>query len=108
MGILLVGLTAIATAAGCSQGGVKEQEIQVSEANDPLHEPRSILKRYAEGQPLGSEVNSFPALVDNVRKTDPGRADVLDKGLKDIQHAAPGERAAKAKDLLQKLQPSMK
>ena len=97
----------IAVLAGCGSGGVQEQQIEVKAANDPLHLPKSILQRYAEGQALGSEVSGFPAMVESVRKVDKVRADVLEKGLQEIQDASDGERRAKAKDLLSKLQPSM-
>ena len=101
---LLAGVALVAL-SGCL-GSVKEEAIEVKASNDPLHEPRSILQRYAAGQPLGSEVTDFPRLVENVRKTDPARADVLEKGLADIQKA-PASRAARAKELLKQLQPSM-
>jgi hypothetical protein len=90
---------------GCG-GTVKEQRIEVRAANDPLFEPRSILQRYADGQALGSEAASFPMLVEEVRKVDPDRAAILDQGLQDILRASPGERAAKAKQLLTQVQPS--
>lgn len=91
---------------GCSP--VRVERIDVKASNDPLHEPRQILERYAAGQPLGSEVTSFPHLVGNVRKVDATRADVLDKGLNDLQKASVHSRPALAKNLLAKLQPSMK
>lgn len=93
--------------AGCGSS-LKEEEIPVKAANDPLFEPRSILKRYAEGQPLGSEVEGFPALVENVRKVDPERADILKKGLDEIVKAPASARAGKAKALQAKLAPAMK
>lgn len=99
-GLLAAALT------GCS-GPTPEEQIEVSASNDPLSEPRSILQRYADGQALGSETVSFPYMVEQVRKTDPQRADVLEKGLEDLQKAAPGARRAKAKELLAKIQPSM-
>ncbi|MFO1040474.1 MAG: hypothetical protein U0941_01735 [Planctomycetaceae bacterium] len=92
---------------GCGHGGVKEETIQVKAANDPLHTPKSILQRYAEGQAFGSEVSSFPAMVESVRKVDKERADILEKGLDELQKASEAERPAKAKELLSKLQPSM-
>lgn len=90
---------------GCSP--VRIEKIEVKASNDPLHEPRLILERYASGQALGSEVESFPNLVENVRKVDATRADVLDKGLNDLQKASTYARPALAKNLLAKLQPSM-
>ena len=81
--------------------------IEVKASNDPLHEPRMVLERYAAGQPLASEVSSFPAMVENVRKTDPARADILEKGLEEIQKGGGAARVSKAKELLEKLKPSM-
>jgi hypothetical protein len=101
----LVALGLLPCLWGCG-GAVKEQRIEVRAANDPLFEPRSILQRYADGQALGSEAESFPVLVEAVRKIDPDRATVLDQGFQDLLKASPGERAAKAKQLLTQLQPS--
>ncbi len=91
---------------GCSSG-VKEETIEVKPSNDPLAMPRTIIQRYADGSPMGSEVTSFPSLVTTLRESDPARAEVLEQGLKEIQDAAPAERQSKAKLLLSKLQPSM-
>lgn len=107
LGMLLTILALAFTSAGCGKG-VKEEEIKVDAANDPLNEPRAILKRYGEGQALGSEVASFPKMVADVRKVDAARADVLEKGLEEIKKAAPSARAALAKDLHKKLSPAMK
>lgn len=92
--------------AGC-QRGVPDKQIVVKASNDPLFAPRQILERYAEGPPLASEVTSFPAMVENVRKSDPERAAVLQKGLEEIQKGGRAARVAKAKELLDKLKPSM-
>ncbi len=97
----------IALLVGCGSGGLKEERIEVKTANDPLFQPRSILQRYAEGQAFGSEVSSFPFMIENVRKVDKVRADLLEAGLKELQDAPPAARRAKAKELLSKLQPSM-
>lgn len=105
----IFGLAALLLAllAGCS-GPQPEETIEVKASNDPLNAPRSILQRYADGQALGSEVASFPKLVEDVRAVDAARAAVLEKGLADIQKASASSRPALAKSLLQKLQPSMK
>ncbi len=97
--MILVGLTLAVLAVGCSQSA-REKDIEIK--TDPLAEPRTILQRYAEGQPLGSEVTSFPQLVENVRKADPARAEILEKGFKEIEKS-PAARAATAKGLLDKL-----
>jgi len=90
-----------AFAVGC--GGVREESIQVKNADDPLATPRSILERYSQGQALGSEVAGFPKLVEDVKKTDPARGEVLAKGFEEIQKAAPPARAGIAKDVLAKI-----
>jgi hypothetical protein len=104
---LFAGLALAAViAAGCARSA-KERTIEVKAANDPLFQARSVLERYAQGQPLSSEVTSFPKMVEDVRKVDPARANVLEKGLAEIQKAWPSARPAKARELLQKLRPSM-
>ena len=93
------------TLIGC--GGVKEERIKVSVSNDPLEQPRSLLKRYADGQPLGSEATMFSSMVESVKKSDPKRGEVLETGLKKLQEASAEERASIANELLKQLQPSM-
>ena len=104
---LFAGLALAAViAAGCARSA-KEKNIEVKASNDPLFQARSVLERYAKGQPPSSEVTSFPKMVEDVRKVDPARADVLQKGLEEIKKASPSARAAKAKELLERLKPSM-
>jgi hypothetical protein len=91
---------------GCG-GSVQEETITVQASNDPLNEPRSILERYADGQPIGSEVSTFADMVARVEKVDSTRAAILREGLAEIETAAPSARAGLAKALLEKLQPSM-
>jgi hypothetical protein len=97
-----IGLALALNAIGCG-APVKEQQIEIKTANDPLALPRSVLQRYADGQALGSEVTSFPKMVEDVRATDPTRADVLEKGLEELQQAAPGQLPGKAKKLLEQI-----
>lgn len=104
LGCLLLGAVLTALALGCT-GGRKAENIDVQAANDPLAQPRTILERYAKGEPLGSEVSSFPFMVEEVRKVDKDRADILEKGFAEIQKA-PSTRAATARELLKKLAPS--
>lgn len=105
IGVILTLTIAVGT-LGCGSP-VNEETIEVKASNDPLHEPRSILQRYAEGQPMGSEASTFPDMVARVEKIDPTRAAVLRDGLAEIEATAPPARAGKAKELLEKLQPSM-
>lgn len=105
LGGLVCGLLLATCMVGC--GGVKEERIKVSVSNDPLEQPRSLLKRYADGQPLGSEATMFANMIDFVKKTDPKRGEVLEAGLKKLQEATAEERASIANELLKQLQPSM-
>lgn len=97
-----LGLVLAFGAVGCGSA-VQEKQIEVKVASDPLLMPRSILQRYAEGQPLGSETTSFPKMVEDVKAVDPAKADILEKGLEELQQSSPGELPAKAKKLLQQI-----
>jgi hypothetical protein len=98
---LLLSLAVIAGVVGCSP--VKEEQITVKPQADALAPARSLLESYANGQPMTSEVTQFPKMVEDVRAVDPAKADILQKGLEDLQKSAPNARPAKARDLLKKL-----
>lgn len=46
-------------------------------APDPLADARSMISRYAAGDPLGSEMETYDDLVGRVRQADPAKADAL-------------------------------
>jgi hypothetical protein len=87
---------------GCGGGGVKEEQIQVKAATDPLASAKTALQRYADGQPLGSEVTTFDFMVEELKKVDPAKADILKEGLEGIK-STPAQAATKAKETLGKL-----
>ncbi len=93
--------------AACGCGGGPQEKVIPIPAGDPLANARSVVQRYAEGQPVTSEVTSFPQVVADLRKVDPARADILEKGLKAIE-ANPSARVSIAQELLPKLQPTMR
>jgi hypothetical protein len=94
-------LAAVVTLTGCGSGGVREETIAIRKRL-PLEDAKGVLENYAKGGPMGSEVASFPKLVEDVRKTDPARAQILEKGFADLQrHGA--NRKEKARALLKKL-----
>jgi hypothetical protein len=93
---LCLGLLAV----GCGGGHSKKEVIEIKVV-DSLTQAKNILKQYVEGQQLGSEVTMFPGIVDSVRKTDPAKADILQKGFEDLKKG--GNIKSKAKDLLGKL-----
>ncbi len=85
---------------GCSNSG--NETITVKVAEDPLANVRTLLEGYAKGQPMRSEVTSFPDYVNTVRKVDPAKADILEKGFSELQKSGANHQA-KAKELLEKL-----
>ena len=79
---LLAGTAAL---VGCGKPGkVDEEPIEVRQ-NSPLAQAKQLRDRYAKGQKPGSETTSYEYLVNEVRKTDSARADVLEKGFADLQ-----------------------
>ena len=104
---VLPALSAAALAlCGCGGGErVKEQDIEVK-TDTALNRARKLLENYSKGQAVGSEATSFDALVADVRKEDPPKADALAAGLADLQKAGPGKTAAKAKEVLAKIAPN--
>ncbi len=67
-----------------------------------LEEAKSLLSNYAKGNPLGSEAVTFPRLIEEVKKENPERGAILEKGLNELQKMK-GNIAGKAKELLTKL-----
>jgi hypothetical protein len=98
---LLAGLALAGLAVGCGGGGVKEQTIEIKKS-DAMLQVKATLDNYARGQPIASEVTSFDYMVEEVRKVDPAKADILRAGLDDIK-TTKGSPAAKARALLKKL-----
>jgi len=91
----------LVTGAGCTPRAEGEREIEVKEV-DQLAEARTILQRYANGQPMSSEAMSFPKLVEDVKAKDAKKGEILEKGLDELQKAPASARQAKAKELLKK------
>ena len=83
---------------GCGRGGGPQTEVKQS----GLERARVILNDYAQGAPMGSEVMTFEEIVAEVRKTDPEKAAILEKGFADLKRS-PGNRSAKARKLLEQL-----
>ena len=67
-----------------------------------LERAKVILSDYAQGAPMGSEAMAFDEIVADVRKTDPQKATILEKGFADLKRS-PDNRSAKARELLKQL-----
>jgi hypothetical protein len=95
---------ALAAAPGCGPPGrVKEETIDVK-SQEPVERAKKMLEQYAKGQPLGSEVSTFPQLIEEVRSANPDMGRVLEQGLKELQAMKTGH-AAKAREIIQKMTP---
>ena len=99
---LMVGI-ALVVLGGCGKSGVPARKTYQVPMKGPLDEAKSLLENYANGQPLGSEASRFKDLVDAVRKTDPAKADILEKGFAELQKTPPQGLARKAKEILSAL-----
>src|SRR5262249_7859448 len=99
---LRVGITFMALLGlwGCSPGG-KGPQAEVKPQSG-LEQAKVILNDYAQGAPMGSEAMTFEEIVEEVRKTDPQKGTILEKGFADLKRS-PGNRSVKARELLKKL-----
>jgi hypothetical protein len=106
-GLRVLGVAAVAALAvvGCGPDQrIKPEDIPIKE-DTALKKATNLLESYAKGQPLGSEVASYEYMVNELRKEDPQRADVLQKGFEELQKTKGPATAAKAKEILTKLAP---
>jgi hypothetical protein len=94
VGIIFVALLGL---CGCAKAPPVEVKPQSG-----LERAKVILNDYAEGVPMGSEVETFEEIVAEVRKTDPQKAAILEKGFADLKRS-PDNRKAKARELLKQL-----
>ncbi len=98
MGALIL---AVAVLAGCNPSGVEVRTYQIKKASG-LDQAKQLLQTYANGAPLGSEVTSYPQIIEQVKKDDPQKGELLEKGFAELQQAGAG-CAEKAKALLKQL-----
>jgi hypothetical protein len=84
---------------GCGMGGDPPVEVK---PQGGLERAKAILNDYANGADMGSEAMTFEEIVAEVRKTDPKKATILEKGFADLKRS-PGNRSSKARQLLKQL-----
>ena len=84
---------------GCGGGQRPPADVKLQGG---LERAKVILNDYVKGVPMGSEAMNFEEIVGEVRKTDPQKATILEKGFADLKRS-PGNRSATARELLKKL-----
>ena len=94
VGIIFVALLGI---CGCR----KDPPVEVKPQSG-LERAKVILNDYAQGAPMGSEAETFQEIVEEVRRTDPQKAAILEKGFAGLKRS-PGNLKAKARELLRQL-----
>src|SRR5262245_61930522 len=83
----------------CGCGKAPKVEIQPQSG---LERAEVILNDYANGLPMGSEGATYEEIVAEVRKTDPQKATILEKGFADLKRS-PQNRSGTARALLKQL-----
>lgn len=81
----------------------KEELIVIPKLVQPIDEARSLLNRYANGSPIGSEGEGLITIAEEVAKSDPSLGNSLKTGFKMLLDASPSERSRIAKELLKQL-----
>ena len=95
VGIVFIALLGL---CGCGRNS-RPVEVQPQSG---LERAKGILADYANGVPMGSEQMTFEEIVEEVRKTDPQKAAILEKGFADLKRS-PQSRSSKARALLKQL-----
>ena len=94
-----VGIIFVALLGLCGCG--KDRPVEVKPQSG-LERAKGILTDYANGVPMGSEAATFDEIVEEVRKTDPHKATLLEKGFADLKRS-PQNLRDKARALLKQL-----
>ena len=95
VGIVFIALLGL---SGC---GRSAPPVQV-QPQSGLERAKVILNDYANGLPMGSEGATYEEIVAEVRKTDPQKATILEKGFADLKRS-PQSLRDKARALLRQL-----
>jgi hypothetical protein len=95
-----VGIIFVALLGLCSCGS-NSPPVQV-QPQSGLERAKGILNDYANGAPMGSEGATFEEIVAEVRKTDPQKATILEKGFAELKRSRQN-LSGKARALLKQL-----
>ena len=94
-----VGIIFMALLGPCGCGKDPPVEVQPQSG---LERAKQILTDYVNGAPVGSEAETFEEIVAEVRKTDPKKATLLEKGFSDLKRS-PQNLKSKSRALLKQL-----
>jgi len=100
LGVGIVVMTLIVAFLGlCGCGKAPPVVVQPQSG---VERAKVILNDYANGLPMGSEGATYEEIVAEVRKTDPQKATILEKGFADLKRS-PQNRSGTARALLKQL-----
>ena len=86
---------------GCSNG-VNERVIEVKPQPPTIERVRTLLERYVDGLPVGSEIEQFPVFISDLRDSDGDNLPIVEALFKALQEN-PDKSAELAKEALEKL-----
>jgi hypothetical protein len=94
-----VGIVFVALLGHCGCGKAPPVDVQPQSG---LERAKGILNDYANGAPLGSEGAMYAEIVAEIRKTDPQKAMIVEKGFADLKRS-PQNLRDKSRALLKQL-----
>ena len=95
--LLLLGLLVI----GCGPGTAPEPV--PPSGGQALNLAKTTLQSYINGEQRGSEVESYEWMVENVRQSDPAKADILQKGFDELKRCSNSSLKSAAQKILDQL-----
>ena len=93
----------LALFAGCTGEKIQPKTIEIPIQKSALEEAQALLKRYADGQAIGSEAAGFDDLVKRVKAENAAMGEILEKGCAELQKTPAKGQKAKASELYKKL-----
>jgi hypothetical protein len=93
----------LALFVGCKGEKIQPKTIDIPVTKSALEEAQTLFKRYADGQPIGSEAAGFDNLVKRVKEQDAAMGEILEKGCAELIKTPAKGQKAKATEVYKKL-----
>ncbi len=93
----------LALLVGCKGEKIQSKTIEIPIQKSALEEAQTLFKRYADGQPMGSEAAGFDDLVKRVKAQDAAMGEILEKGCAEMLKAPAKGQKAKGTEVYKKL-----